>query len=172
MASKSRGRFSRPEQPRWDCSQPTNHFSIPRMANYTKLEERRRSLLHLPDPPPPKRNKTPPGPVPTLADTARHFSWFWCRCANPCGHSAVIPVSAAIACVGPNAVGDDLARRLLCTKCGKRRPTFTLPSWGDIQVGFCPMPAAEMVAVGMLRYWDDIRGRLDFSTRTRIRNPS
>ena len=89
-----------------------------------------------------------PGPIPTLAQLAEHNDWCWAMCALPCGHSAAVPLAAAIKRVGADATVDTLSARFICTVCGARKATFRTPSWTDMKLGWQPLPVDE-IAIGL-----------------------
>ena len=98
--------------------------------------------------------------IPTLGDLAedKTVDWCWAVCTPKCAHRAAVPLSAAIARVGADVLSTDFRSRLVCTACGHRGAGLISPSWKDISYGFQRLPA-DLVAVGLLPYWDDIRAR-------------
>lgn len=97
-----------------------------------------------------RRPRSAPGPVPTLAQLARHTNWVRALCTAQCAHDAAIPLAPIIARFGAEASSDRLRNALRCTACGKRGGRIMLPSWHDMQVGVTAMPV-ELVPLALRR---------------------
>jgi hypothetical protein len=91
-------------------------------------------------PEPTKRERAPPGPVPTISDLAGAYGWVWAHCVVACNHSAAIPLAPIIARLGTESSSDRLRAALKCSKCGRREMEINLPSWGDINSGYAKLP--------------------------------
>jgi hypothetical protein len=93
-----------------------------------------------------------PGPVPTLADIAKHHAWFWVNCG--CGHHAAIPVDRAIERCGVGATVFTIGPRMRCSVCDHLGAGFTLPSWGMAD-GYRQIPH-EKIALGFANACADV----------------
>ena len=89
----------------------------------------------------PRRPKSIPGPVPTLAELAATTPWITIFCATrDCHHRAAMRVSDVIARFGAEASSNVLRHCCRCTECGQRGASIRLPSWVNSQVGASPFP--------------------------------
>lgn len=81
-----------------------------------------------------------PGPPPTLGGSRKHTEWVWVYCERiGCYHNAAVPLVPLIIRWGPNAPWDYMRRFFRCTRCGFKKTTTRLPSWGGTHVGFSPV---------------------------------
>lgn len=81
-----------------------------------------------------------PGPAPTIGSVRKNSEWMWVNCeAMGCGHRAAVPLAPLIIRWGPDAPWSYMRRMWLCTRCGGRKTSTTMPSWGGLLVGFMTM---------------------------------
>ena len=80
----------------------------------------------------------------TLANMHRDAPWVWMHCArNDCYHHAPIKLDPLIERWGSGVSSNKLRRSALCTKCGHKGASLTLPSAGA-ERGWYPFPVSEM----------------------------
>jgi len=76
----------------------------------------------------------------TLAQMALNSRWIWVHC-NKCRRSPrAARIATLITKLGPDATYSRAQRALVCSKCSKNNPTFTVPSWENMQKGWQEMP--------------------------------
>lgn len=81
-----------------------------------------------------------PGRRSTLGGARKHAEWVWVYCERiGCRHSAAVPLAPLIIRWGPDAPWDYLRRFFRCTRCGFKKTTTRLPSWGGAHIGFSPV---------------------------------
>jgi hypothetical protein len=89
----------------------------------------------------PRRPKSPPGPAPTLGETALQASWLWVYCeTRGCHHRAPLRLAPLVARFGRDATNGRFKHLLTCTRCGAHDASFRLPSWVNSEVGMAPFP--------------------------------
>jgi hypothetical protein len=92
----------------------------------------------------PKREKSLPGPIPTLGELAAQTSWVWVHCeARDCHHRSPFKLADAIVHYGEDKTSDVLRIKTRCSKCGTRGATLRLPSWVDSTTGHAPFPDSK-----------------------------
>lgn len=69
----------------------------------------------------PHPRPSPPIVIDTLAAMVRYGTFYYGHC-DACGHAAQLDMADLIRRLGPGypAAGNDLGRRLVCTRCGQR----------------------------------------------------
>lgn len=76
-------------------------------------------------------------PPPTLGGVRQTTDWIWLYCeVTGCGHSTALPITPLIIRWGPEAPLNYLRRFFRCTRCGGRKTSTQMPSWGGSHVGF------------------------------------
>ena len=85
-----------------------------------------------------------PGPMPTLDDLQRESRWVWVNCArHGCWHRSPMALAPLVIRWGFGVSSNQLRRSAVCTECGHRGASFTLPSAGP-ERNWYPFPISEM----------------------------
>jgi len=114
----------------------------------------------------PRREKSRPGPVPTLGQLAAQASWVWVHCeARDCHHRAPVELAGIVARFGSGKTSNLLRERAKCSRCGALRATLRLPSWVDSRTGTAPFPAPEPAG------WSHLSRRMSAPRPAALRRP-
>jgi hypothetical protein len=89
------------------------------------------------------RRRSPPPPVPTLAEIRRASCWVWLYC-NGCGRGVPTALAPFIIRWGADVSSDRLRNSARCAKCGARGASLQAPSWGGLDVGIAPFPVDRL----------------------------